>query len=301
MAAPELFIAIPTWNSALFLEPCLRQIEATCKNVSYEVGVLDNGSTDATVAIARAHGCKVKIHPYALPDALNQLAWWSRSPYTLFIHSDTMLLNPQWFALCKAHLVDAVALVSPQDIGCGPFTRPKGKDKPESSFMLFRTRDIDRMRIVRWVRRFRLRLPQRIVNFYSPSVTHYLPSELARIGCTWYPMKVHTSRHLDAPVYTPRTDARCWADELGYLEYGLGNFYSVDGVITHYHNWYERQLDNEQAMKKIDPLEIPLDYIGQRSRQFLDDLASGAVSWPDPHEPEREPKALPVREAAQPG
>jgi glycosyltransferase involved in cell wall biosynthesis len=298
MASPELFIAIPTWNSALFLEPCLKQIEATCRGVHYQVGVLDNGSTDATVSIARHHGCKVAVHEYALPDALNQLAWWSRSPYTLFIHADTILLNPQWFALCKSKLTGANALLSPQDIGCGPYTRPWGKDRPESSFMLFRTPELRSLRNIRWVRRFRLRLPQRVVNFYSPSVTHYLPAELEKRALSWVPMKVHTSRHLLEPVYSPRPDVRCWAEELGHLEYGLGNFYSVDGVITHYHNWYERQLDNEHVKRKPDEALIPLDYIGQRSRQFLADLASGNVGLPGTDEPEREPKALPVFAAA---
>jgi glycosyltransferase involved in cell wall biosynthesis len=297
MGKPELFIAIPTWNSAMFLGHCLKQIEATCRGISYEVGVLDNGSTDATVSIAREHGCKVAVHEYALPDALNQLTWWSRAPYTLFIHSDTILLDPQWFALCKAKLTGANALVSPQDIGCGPYTRPWGKDKPESSFMLFRTADLRRLRNVRWVRRFRLRLPQRVVNFYSPNVTHFLPGELAMRGLSWSPMKVHPSRYLGQPVYSPSAGVRCWTEELGHLEYGLGNFYSVDGVITHYHNWYERQLDNEHVKKKPDQSLIPLDYIGQRSRQFLADLVAGNIGLPDARAPEREPAALPVLDA----
>ncbi|MES2632431.1 MAG: glycosyltransferase [Pseudomonadota bacterium] len=295
---PELFIAIPTWNSALFLEPCLRQIEATCAGIDYEVGVLDNASTDATATIAKAHGCRVEVRAYSLPDALNKMLHWSNAPYTLFIHADTLLLNPKWFDLCKARMTPSTALVSPQDIGCGPYTRPWGKDKPESSFMLFRTEALRRIRKVRWVQRFKMKMPQRIVNFYSANVTHYLPEELAQHGFGWQPMKVHTSRHMDQALYVPRPDVRCWDEELAHLEYGLGNFYSIDGQITHYHNWYERQLDNEQSTQQPDKSLIPLDYIGQRSRQFLADLKANQVGLPDTAIPEREPRELPVREIA---
>lgn len=296
MKVPELFIAIPTWNSGLFLEACLRQIVLTCRGLRYEVGVLDNGSADATVSIARAHGCRVEVHEYLLPDALNRLMKWSRAPYTLFIHADTILLDPEWFARCAAKLTGTNALVSPQDIGCGPYTRPWGRGKPESSFMLFRTADLRRLRRIRWVRRFRLRMPQRIVNFYSPNVTHYLPGELEQHARTWVPMKVHTSRNLARPVYVPDRDVKCWTDELGYLEYGLGNFYSLDGVITHYHNWYERLFENANDKPKPDKAGIPIDYIAERSRQFLANLAAGAIALPNTHEPEREPKAIALRE-----
>jgi glycosyltransferase involved in cell wall biosynthesis len=291
---PQLFIGIATWNSARFLEPCLAQIEATCSSIKYEVGIVDNGSSDGTVSLARSHGCKVEIRESLFPDALNRLVSWSRAPFTLFMHSDTMLLNPDWFRICSAKLVGPNALISPQDIGCGPFTRPWGKGMPESSFMLFRTGDLLRMRNIRWVRRFRLRLPQRVVNFYSNHATHFLPDELQRRGLSWLPMKVHTSRHVGESLYMPDPDVKCWAPELAHLEYGLGNFYSVDDVFTHYHNWYERLLDNEQSRRQPDQSGIPLDYVGQRSRHFLDDLRRGDVKLPDVSAPEREPAAIAV-------
>src|SRR6058998_3458369 len=123
MKQSELFIAIPTWNIARFLEPCLGQIEATCSGLRYQIGIVDNGSTDATISIAKAHGARVEVRESYLPDALNVLVSWSRARFTLFIHSDTMLLDPEWFPRCTARLTGTTALLSPQDIGCGPFTR----------------------------------------------------------------------------------------------------------------------------------------------------------------------------------
>ena len=104
MKAPDLFIGIPTWNSARFLEPCLRQIEATCGSIRYQVGIVDNVSTDATVAIARAHGAWAEVRESSMPDALNRLVSRSRARFTLFMHSDTMLLDPEWFPRCTARL-----------------------------------------------------------------------------------------------------------------------------------------------------------------------------------------------------
>lgn len=296
MSRQDLFIGIATWNSGRFLEACLNQIEATCAGLSYQVGIVDNGSTDATVSIARAHGCRVEVRTCYFPEALNTMVSWSRAPFTLFMHSDTILINPDWFSLCTGKLTGINALISPQDIGCGPFSRPWGKGMPESSFMLFRTPDLLRLRYYRWVRRFMIRMPQRVVNFYHGHVTHYLPGELERRGLTWVPMKVHTSRHLSEAVYTPSTDVKCWSDELAHLEYGLGNFYSIDGAFTHYHNWYERLLDNENSERQPDQAGIPLDYVGQRSRHFLGDLSDGKVAFPDINMPEREPKEIPVRQ-----
>ena len=290
----DLFIGIPTWNSARFLEPCLRQIAETSRGIRYEIGVLDNGSTDRSVDIARAYGCKVKVHEYLLPDALNRLVSWSNADYTLFIHADTFILDHDWFSRCVSKLSGQNALISPQDIGCGPFTRPWGKNMPESSFMLFRTDKLKALRIIRWVRRFRLKMPQKVVNFYSHNVTHYIPGELQKCGLSWVRMKVHTSCRLEQAIYFPRTKVRYWTNELAYLEYGLGNFYSVDGVITHYHNWYERLFDNDNANRKVDPTGIPLDYIVERSQAFLRDLEIRKVSLPDPAEPEREPQAIPL-------
>jgi len=82
---------------------------------------------------------------------------------------------------------------------------------------------------------------------------------------------------------------------LGVLEYGLGNFYSVDGVITHYHNWYERIFGNDTNASKLDYCGIPRDYLVERTRKFLEDLRSGSVALPDVTEPEREPVAIPFR------
>lgn len=298
MTSNELFIGITSWNSSAFLACCLRSVLTTTQHLRRRLLVLDNASTDGSPDIARELGAEVMIKPCHHPDALNILFACSRSPYTLLIHSDVILLHPDWFALCRAKLTGSVALVSPQDIGCGPYTRPLGKGKPESSFMLFDTNKAKKLRETRWVRRFRLPYPARRINFYVPHVTHALPARLAACGYSWQPMKVHPSPTVTEPVWTPDSEPYCWTDELAYLQYGLGNFYSLDGAITHYHNWFDRILADDATATgaaRIDQGGIPTAYLKVCSRRFLDDYEQGCVAYPDPNLDEREPAYIPVR------
>jgi glycosyltransferase involved in cell wall biosynthesis len=292
MRSPELFIGITSWNSSAFLPTCIQSILKTTFGIEKTIFVLDNASSDGSADIARDLGAQVLIKQCYQPDALNTLFGLSRSPYTLLIHSDVVLLHSQWFAICREKLTGSVALVSPQDIGCGPYTRPLGKGKPESSFMFFDTAKARKLRETRWVRRFRLPFPAQRINFYVSHVTHALPARLAACGYTWNPMKVHPSPTVTEPIWTPNFEPYCWTDELAYLQYGLGNFYSLDGTITHYHNWFDRILTDdasEVGAARIDQGGLPTDYLKESSRRFLNDYDNGVVALPDPSIPEREP------------
>jgi glycosyltransferase involved in cell wall biosynthesis len=58
MTQPTLGVAIITKNAALRLDECLRSVA-----FADEIVVVDSGSTDATVDIARSHGARVLTHP----------------------------------------------------------------------------------------------------------------------------------------------------------------------------------------------------------------------------------------------
>jgi glycosyltransferase involved in cell wall biosynthesis len=59
MAREPLSVVLITWNNADTLDACLREVDW-----ADEIVVLDSGSTDATVAIARRHGARVATHPF---------------------------------------------------------------------------------------------------------------------------------------------------------------------------------------------------------------------------------------------
>jgi glycosyltransferase involved in cell wall biosynthesis len=296
----DLFVGITTSNSSLFIGCCLDAIRQRTRGVRFRVAVLDNYSSDDTVEIAKSQGAQVVRKACSQPDALNTLLNLSRSPYTLLIHADTILLADKWFDLCaqKAH---ANALVSPEDIGCGPFSRPFGKGMPESSFLFFHTARIRKAMHWRACRWHRLPIPRRMLDLYADHVTHNLPERLQRCGLSWFAMTVHVSDRIESPIYTPPVQTIppnwVWNNGLAYYQYGLGNFYSIDGTITHYHNWYERLRvdvpdDSLETTTYDGSRGFPLAYIKAYTNRFLVDLREKRVRLPQPTLHHSEPALL---------
>jgi glycosyltransferase involved in cell wall biosynthesis len=292
---PHLFVGVTTWNSELFLEHCLWAIRRTTEGIPMQLGVVDNMSTDRSEQIAREFGAQVHLERCSQSIALNRLLEMSRAQHTLLIHSDVVLLSSRWYPTCARHLGGNVALVSPEDIGCGPMTRPYGAGMPESCFMLFDTAKVRDCRTIGWRRRKGIPWPTLQLDLEHYYVTHDLPQTLGRRGYTWQPMKVLSSPREAAPTYIPPFTPEYWSEQLSYLRYGMGNFYSLDGVVTHYHNWYDRvpkdlPLDSRETTESSG-LGLPSAFLSLGTRRFLDDLQSGHVVLPDPDEPQPTPQA----------
>lgn len=282
-ASSKLFVGITTWNSELLLPLCLDSVRRTAPDA--EVVVLDNESTDSTLEIARRFGARVVSKRCGQADALNTLAGMSSRPYTALIHADVVFLSPRWVETVLARLEGNVALVSPEDIGCGPYTRPWGKDMPESSFMCFATARMKQLKHRRWLRRFRIPYYRKQVDFYGDHITYNLPQRISEAGLGWVPMTVHVSEELSEPYYVPDFALQHWRPEFGQLRYGLGNFYSLDGVVTHYHNWYDRRVDKTKQYDPHETLEIngggvPVAFLKAYTENFMDDYAKGTVVLP---------------------
>jgi len=279
---PEIFIGITTWNSELFLPLCLESIRKTLPEV--RVAILDNNSTDNTHAIAKKFNTQLIVKRSGQAEALNILASLSRSPYTLLIHADVVFLSSQWASRCISKLTDDVVLVSPEDIGCGPYTRPWGKDKPESSFMFFKTECLKKISISRRYQRFKIPYYKQEIDFYGDHITYNLPNCLESASFRWHPMQVHVSEYLESPYYLPTFQPIHWQDKLAYLRYGLGNFYSIDGDITHYHNWYDRVPKNID-ISSTDTADKngngpPSVYVSLYTNNFIRDYRDNSINLP---------------------
>jgi len=283
---PALFVGITAWNSERFIGPCIEAIRRTCDDLNPRIVVLDNASQDDTADVAHFHRVEVVVRPCNQAEALNLLLRRSQSPRTLLIHSDVILLSPAWFAVCNAHLSGPVALVSPEDVGCGPFTRPWGVGMPESSFLFFDTAKALKAR--QWFRRqrFKIRWPYRALDFFGPHVTYNLPAVLMRQSFDWTMMNVHPSPTQDEPLYVPAFKPKYWSDSWQCLRYGLGNFYSLDGQITHYHNWFDRVLADIGSIDELSqatfPREggLPVAYVEAYTARFLADWRAGTLQLP---------------------
>jgi glycosyltransferase involved in cell wall biosynthesis len=296
----DLFVGVTTWNSEQFLAHCLRSIRRTTDGLRIRIGVVDNMSEDNSATIAKEFGAEVRQERCSQAIALNRLLSMSSGRATLLLHSDVILISPNWFATCAPHLEGKSALVSPEDIGCGPLTRPYGRGMPESCFMLFDTRKARKAKTWGWIRRRGLPWPQRRLDLDHYYVTHDLPQTLSRRGFTWHPMRVHASPRQASPIYEPPFTPEYWSEELGFLRYGMGNFYSVDGCITHYHNWFDR-VPKGVPLNSRDTTEgggkgLPLAYLSIATRNFIEDLEANRLVLPAGDEPSREPRATPRQE-----
>jgi glycosyltransferase involved in cell wall biosynthesis len=293
----ELFVGVTTWNSELFLKHCLRSIKETTDGLQVRIGVVDNLSQDRSIEIARDFGAEVRIEYCRQAIALNRLLSMSDARHTLLIHSDVVLLSKDWYPTCARHLGGDIALVSPEDIGCGPLTRPYGAGKPESCFMLFDTEKARASRTWKWIRRRGIPWPIFHLDFDDYYVTHELPETLARKGFTWRPMKVHASPSEPVAVYAPPFTPEYWSDEFSFLRYGMGNFYSLDGQITHYHNWFDR-VPKDTPVDSLETTEgngkgLPLAFLSLGTRRFIEDLEAGRLQLPSTDKPQPEAKVAP--------
>jgi glycosyltransferase involved in cell wall biosynthesis len=295
----DLFIGVTAWNSELFLQQCLLSIKRTTDGLRSRIGVADNQSKDRSVEIARDMGAVVHVENCSQSIALNRLLAMSRARHTLLIHSDVILIGSDWYPTCSRHLGGSVAFVSPEDIGCGPLTRPYGAGMPESCFMLFDTEKAKRARDLVWIRHRGIPWPSMRLDLEHYYVTHNLPEVIARRGYTWRAMKVHASPRDASDNYQPSFTPQYWSNDLASLRYGMGNFYSLDGRITHYHNWFDR-VPKDIALESKETTEgngkgMPLAFLSLGTRRFMQDLEKGQVCLPDPNEPQAIPKIIEPR------
>lgn len=289
-----LFVGVTSWNSARFLSHSLDAVRRTVDERDLRLVVWDNVSRDGSAEIARRFGAEVVVRSRGQGDALNGLFALSRSRWTLLMHSDVVLLDGGWLDRCIEWIrKDRSALLSPEDVGCGPFTRPFGLEMPESSFLFMDTAKIRRCRSLLWRRWRRIRVPFLGLDLYGPHITHNLPRRLAARGERWRALDVQTSDSVDHILYGPYPGHGVWTEELGHLRYGLGNFYGLEGTITHYHNWYDRISDLETTSPDlVSRTGFPPAYIREYSERFLSDFRAGGLVVPTQSPRARAPRAL---------
>ncbi|HCC59122.1 MAG TPA: hypothetical protein DEQ47_18040 [Solibacterales bacterium] len=88
---PEVGIVIVTYQSEAVIGACLQSLTHT----GAEVVVIDNASTDATVAVARGHAARVIANSQnrGFASAVNQGVGLLDTPYILLLNPDTVLLS----------------------------------------------------------------------------------------------------------------------------------------------------------------------------------------------------------------
>ena len=92
---PELSIIIPTLNAERTLENCLKAIRSqTIDQHKIEIWIVDAGSSDNTLSLAKKYECKVTSNPQKQPEYAKYLGLNKAvGQYVMYIDSDQILKN----------------------------------------------------------------------------------------------------------------------------------------------------------------------------------------------------------------
>ncbi len=102
---PQISFLIVNWNGLPVLPKCLQSIESTCHELSYEVLVADNNSTDDSVSVIRKQFPQVKLlqnHEnlfFAAPT--NTLARQAKGNFLMLMNNDIVLKKNAMARLLK--------------------------------------------------------------------------------------------------------------------------------------------------------------------------------------------------------
>lgn len=92
---PDLSIVLVCWNNKDYLEPCLRSLYDGQLDSSFDVAVVDNGSTDGSQEMLRQQFPEVRIIQNSgnvgLARACNQGTEATRGRYVLLLNNDTVV------------------------------------------------------------------------------------------------------------------------------------------------------------------------------------------------------------------
>lgn len=105
--APELSVVLVNYNDRIHLKECLSSLTDTVKDISFEVIVIDNQSSDGTSEWIHEHAPRVRLtintENVGFARANNQGIQESRGEYILFLNTDT-ILQPQAVAILLEEL-----------------------------------------------------------------------------------------------------------------------------------------------------------------------------------------------------
>src|ERR1035437_916055 len=93
----EVSIIIVNWNTVDLLRQCLRSVYLETHTINFEVIVVDNASSDESVAMVRNEFCEAKLiantKNLGFAAANNQGIAISEGRYVLLLNSDTVVFN----------------------------------------------------------------------------------------------------------------------------------------------------------------------------------------------------------------
>ena len=98
MTSPLVSFVIPTLNSGSILTKCLDSIKKQIFS-NYEILIIDGGSNDDTLKIAKKYKCKIVNNPFKTAEAAKALGLkHAKGKYLALIDSDNILPDKNWLS-----------------------------------------------------------------------------------------------------------------------------------------------------------------------------------------------------------
>ena len=114
----DISIVIPTKNGIKTIEGCLKAINSQKTKITYEIIVVDSGSSDGTVNIAEKYGCKIiNIPPQEFSHGYSRNLGADKADgkILIFLNQDAIPHNDMWMEKLVAQIYDnSVATFSRQ-------------------------------------------------------------------------------------------------------------------------------------------------------------------------------------------
>jgi hypothetical protein len=135
LSPPRASIVIPCRDNAEGTLGCLQALQTTTDPGLYEVILVDNGSTDATVNLARIQGARFRVirneDDNGFLSACNQGAAVARGEYVLFLGKTK--LSPGWLEPLMTTLDEDPTVITVETSESDPAGRVTNTGVPESS------------------------------------------------------------------------------------------------------------------------------------------------------------------------
>ncbi len=104
-AIPDMSIVLVCWNNKAYLEPCLQSLYGANLASSFDIVVVDNGSTDGSQEMLREHYPEIQMiqndHNVGLGKASNQGIEATSSRHVLLLNNDTLVNGPSLDAMVE--------------------------------------------------------------------------------------------------------------------------------------------------------------------------------------------------------
>jgi GT2 family glycosyltransferase len=108
-AVPDMSIVLVCWNNLAYLDPCLKSLYESELSSTFDVVVVDNGSTDGSQEMLRSKYPDVQIiqneYNVGLGKASNQGIEATNGRYVLLLNNDTIVNGPSLDAM--VHFLDS--------------------------------------------------------------------------------------------------------------------------------------------------------------------------------------------------